>query len=111
MSPRRRILVLVRIVVLLSVSALPGCDGFWLDRYWRSGDYELLAVDVQGQMSLSVEVGTGGAIGIVGPTVFSVGADDHYIVVKQHPATDKFGHFDRNVTNYFIVTRVKRPWR
>jgi hypothetical protein len=42
----------------------------------------------------------------VAPTVFALGADDHYIVVKQHPSTDHFGHFDQTVTHYFIVTRI-----
>jgi hypothetical protein len=97
----------VRRVILISAMALlVDCGGLSLDTYWRSGDYLLIAVDVKGQMSLSVDLENGGAIGIVGPTVFSLGANDQYIAVKQHPATDQFGHFDRRVTNYFIVTRI-----
>jgi hypothetical protein len=57
-------------------------------------------------MMLAVDLHNGGSIGIVGPTVFALGADDHYIVVKQHPAKDGFGHFDQAVTDYFIVTRL-----
>jgi hypothetical protein len=38
--------------------------------------------------------------------VFALGADDHYIVVKQHPAKDSFGNFDQTVTHYYIVTRI-----
>jgi hypothetical protein len=74
-----------------------------------SGDYELIAVDVKGQMDLSVDLGNGGAIGVVGPTVFSLGANDKYIVVKQHPAKDGFGAYDRSVTNYYVVTRLSGP--
>jgi hypothetical protein len=57
-------------------------------------------------MMLAVDLHNGGSIGIVGPTVFALGADDHYIVVKQHPAKDSFGNFDHTVTHYFIVTRI-----
>jgi hypothetical protein len=93
-------------ILTLAAATLGGCDALRLDTYWHSGDYELLAIDVKGQMSLSVDLGNGGAIGIVGPTVFSIGSDKRYVVVKQHPAKDQFGNFDRNVTNYFVVARM-----
>jgi hypothetical protein len=100
-------IVIARLLIVLgALAALPACDALSLDTYWRSGDYRLIAVDTKGQMNLAVYVGNGGAVGIVGPTVFSLGADERYIVVKQHPATNQFGAFDRNVTNYFIVTRM-----
>jgi hypothetical protein len=92
--------------ILVFVSTLTGCDALSPDTYWSSGDYELIAIDVKGQMMLAVDLHNGGSIGIVGPTVFALGADDHYIVVKQHPAKDGFGHFDQAVTDYFIVTRL-----
>lgn len=57
-------------------------------------------------MGLSVDLHNGGALGLVGPTVFALGANDKYIVVRQHPATNQFGEFDRSVTNYFIVARL-----
>jgi hypothetical protein len=105
-----RVCLVVYICILSSVAALlSGCDDLWLDTYWRSGKYVLMAVDTPGQMFLGIDQGNGAAVGIVGPTVFSVGADDRYIVVKQHPATDLFGRFDRSVTNYFIVDRAVVP--
>jgi hypothetical protein len=58
-------------------------------------------------MDLSVDLHNGGAIALVGPTVFSLGANNQYIVVKQHPATDHFGSFNRNVTNFFLVIRLR----
>ncbi len=100
----------VRRMILVGAAALlANCDDWSMDSYWHSEDYLLIAVDTKGQMNLSVDVGNGGAVGIVGPTVFSLGADDKYIVVKQHPAMDHFGHFDRTVTNYFVVTRMSGP--
>lgn len=94
------------ILIISAVSILAGCDALSPDTYWSSGDYELIAVDTKGQMMLAVDLHNGGSIGIVGATVFALGADDHYIVVKQHPAKDAFGHFDQDVTHYFIVTRL-----
>jgi hypothetical protein len=92
-----------------AAAVLLGCNGLSPDTYWRSGDYELIAIDVKGQMDLSVDVGNGDAIAVVGPTVFSLGANDKYIVVKQHPAKDGFGAYDRSVTNYYVVTRLAGP--
>ena len=71
-------------IALLVAVLLVGCDGLWLDTYWRSEKYVLIAVDARGQMSLSVDIGNGMSVGLVGPTVFSIGADDTHIVVKQH---------------------------
>jgi hypothetical protein len=86
---------------------IAGCDGLWLDTHWRSEKYVLIAVDARGQMNLSFDLGNGTAVGLVGPTVFAVGADDKHIVVKQHPSRDPFGSsFDRSTTHYFVVART-----
>jgi hypothetical protein len=94
------------ILIIAAVSFLTACDALSPDTYWSSGDYELIAIDTKGQMMLAVDLHNGGSIGIVGPTVFALGADDQHIVIKQHPSTDHFGHFDQTVTHYFIVTRI-----
>jgi hypothetical protein len=94
------------ILIIAAVTILTGCDALSPDTYWSSGDYELVAIDTKGQMMLAVDLHNGGSIGIVGPTVFALGADDHYIGVKQHPAKDSFGNFDQTVTHYYIVTRI-----
>jgi len=82
-----------------------GCNEYALDTEWRSGNYRLIAIDTRGQMSLidtSDKVWEG-----VGPTVFSIGADDKFIVLAQHPSTNAFGEFNRSVTHYFIVDRTR----
>jgi len=95
------------VISALAAVLLVGCNGLWLDTYWRSEKYVLLAVDARGQMNLAFDLGNGTAVGLVGPTVFSVGADDKHIVVKQHPSKDSFGSsFDRSATHYFIVART-----
>jgi hypothetical protein len=100
---------MTRTVVISSLVAVlvAGCDGLWLDTYWRSEKYVLVAVDARGQMNLSFDLGNGTALGLVGPTVFSIGADNKHIVVKQHPSRDPFGgSFDRSTTHYFVVART-----
>jgi hypothetical protein len=93
-------------LIITAVCSVSGCDALSPDTYWGSGDHELIAIDTKGQMMRGVDLHNGGSIGIVGPTVFALGADDHYIVVKQLPSTDRFGHFNLTVTHYFIVTRI-----
>ena len=93
-------------MLIIATSGFAACDALSPDTYWSSGDYELIAIDVKGQMMLAVDLHNSGSIGIVGPTVFALGADDQHIVVKQHPAKDNFGHFDRTITNYYLVTRL-----
>jgi hypothetical protein len=86
------------------------CDKLWPDTYWRSEKYVLLAVDAKSQMSLSFDTNDGSALGLVGPTVFAIGADEKYIVLKQHPAIDPHASaFNRSVTNYFIIERSQSP--
>jgi len=97
----------ISLLAVVVLALLMGCNGLWLDTYWRSEKYVLLAIDTPGQMSLSIDEGHGSALELVGPTVFSIGANDAYIVLKQHPSKNAFGDFDRSITNYFIVTRVK----
>lgn len=80
--------------------AVFGCDSFWLDCYWRSERYLLVAIDSKEQMSLIFDLGNGTGLGLVGPIVFAVGANDKHIVVKQHPSL-----YDKTLTNYFVVER------
>ena len=98
------------IILVFAITSLSGCDRMWPDAYWRSERYVLLAIDAKSQMSLSFDMNDGTALGLVDATVFAIGANDKYIIVKQHPAKDQFASsFDRAVTNYFIVERNHSP--
>ena len=102
----RRTVVACSFVALVLV----GCDGLWLDTYWRNDRYVLVAVDARGQMHLAFDLGKGTSLGLVGPTVFAIGADEKHIVLKQHPSSDSFGaSADRSTTRYFIVTKTTSP--
>lgn len=94
------------IVLVIASLCITGCNEYALDTEWRSGNYRLIAIDTLGQMSL-IDTSDRSWDGI-GPTVFSIGSDDRFIVVAQHPSTDAFGGFDRTVTRYFIVRRTTR---
>lgn len=81
---------------------LAGC--WWLDTYWSSDGYRLIAIDVKSQMCLIAD--QDGGRDLVGPTIFAVGSDKKHIVVQQHPAIDQWsGKIDRSITHYFVVER------
>ena len=88
---------------------LPRCDRRWPDVYWRSERYVAMEVDSSEQMHIAFDERDGTAMGLVDSTVFAVGADDRYIVVKQHPAKDAFSAGDRSLTNYFYIERTDSP--
>ena len=88
---------------------LAGCGWLDVDKYWCSERYELLAIDTKSQMNLAFDMKDGTALGLIGSTVFSIGADDKYIVVKQHPNTNGLSTFDHSVTKYFVVVRTQSP--
>jgi hypothetical protein len=91
-------------LVTAAMALLAACNDYALDTRWRSGDYRLIAIDAPGQMEL-INTRDKAWEG-VGPTVFSIGADDKLLVVARHPSTNAFGEFNRSVTEYFIVQRT-----
>jgi hypothetical protein len=68
-----------------------------------------MEVDSPEQMNLAFDTRDGITMGLVGPTIFAVGADDRYLVVKQHPAKDALHGGDRSQTNYFYIERTDSP--
>ena len=83
------------LLALCCISA--GCGLFDSGIVWRHGSYALMWIDVPDDMSLSYVAGKGAWSGRVEPRVFAVGANERYIVAKQHPDGNK------GITNYFIV--------
>jgi hypothetical protein len=74
-----------------------GCGLFDSGTVWRHGQYALIWIDLPDEVSLSYDVGNGGWTEKVNPRVFAVGANERYIVAKQHPGGNK------SITNYFII--------
>ena len=86
---------------IVSIFILLGCNGIQEEQL--VGRYYLTAMDyVDEGMNLSYVLESGDFIGVVNSTVFAVGYNDEYIIVKQHPR--KFPNPpDKSITNYFIV--------
>jgi hypothetical protein len=64
---------------------------------WQKGPYALSWIDDPDDVELTYDLGKGSRIGRVEATVFAVGADERYVVAKQHPRGNK------SITNYFII--------
>ena len=89
-----------KMLAYMVIGSLSGCGLFDSGVEWRDGPYELLWIDVSEQTSLNYDLDRdGGSLGLVDWTVFAVGSNDRYIVVKQHPQGNKA------MTNYFIVDK------
>jgi hypothetical protein len=94
----RAISSLIVLAALLALATLTGCGGADFAYEKRlSGKYGLVAVDVLEQMSVSEMLPNGDAVGVINETVFAVGWDKQFVIVKQHPSGDK------SITNHFIL--------
>ena len=85
--------------IVLFIYTITGCGGIGLalDKT-IIGRFHLIAVDVKEDVSLSYELDDGNFIGVVNQTVFAVGHNDKYIIVKQHPQ-----QLGKSITNYYVV--------
>jgi len=92
-----------KIFFIIVVFVLFGCNGFIIKKQVVK-DYYLTAPDVEEQLSLSYHTSNDGdSYGtIVGETVFAIGFNDKYIIVKQHPWTYP-NPPDTTQTNYYIL--------
>ena len=88
-----------RIVIVASLlTAGPtACSLFDSGTEWENSTYKLAWTDTSDNMSLSRKLPGGNTIGRVDATVYAIGANARYVVVKQHPGGD------RSKTLYFIV--------
>ena len=85
--------------IVTAATFLASCSPLWFDTYWRRERYVLIAIDTLSEMSLAFVTADETAAGLVGPTIFSIGADERYIVIKRHPSKDGMGDdSDRSVT-------------
>jgi hypothetical protein len=67
-------------------------------------NYYLGTIDyVEKNLSLYYKLQSGDYIGVVNPTVFAIGYNENYIIVKQHPGNWSDDIINKDVTNYYIV--------
>lgn len=102
---------------LLLVPLLQGC-GFVYERH-LTGNYYLIAVDTKEDMDVCYHPQKDDApyTGITGASVYAVGYDDDFILVKAYRAfRDSMGlslqRYDKNTTEYYIipVNNTQEAW-
>jgi len=90
----------VKLIYAFVLCAFISCKGVSEEQV--IGNYYLVAMDyVKEETSLSYKLEDGNSVGVVDKTVFAVGFNDNYIIVKQHPSNN------RTITNYYIVPIYK----
>jgi hypothetical protein len=86
-----------KIILLMVVCLCYSCQQPDVLRH-ITGDYFLIAADVEEQLTLSCQLTSGSTYShIIESTVFAIGYDENYIIAKQHPK-DLI-----DITNYFIL--------
>jgi len=86
--------------LFVALILLQGCVGVSEEKV--VGRYYLVAVDyMKEETSLNFQLDDNSSYGVVKETVFAVGYNDNYIIVKQHPSNN------RDITNYYIVALCK----
>lgn len=87
------------LILILSVF-FTSCVGSVVFEQKLSGNYELSANDHMSGMSIYVTDG-GYQIGLINATVYSVGFNKDFIIVKQHPYENDI--INKTITNYYII--------
>ena len=105
MSRSVRFWLLAGVALLLVLASWMFFLHLWNDTYWCDEKYCLVAAEGLGQMNLSFEDDDYFSE-LVGPTIYAIGTDERYLVLKQHPGKGESGAFDRTVTNFYIVERT-----
>lgn len=87
-------------LILILSAVFTSCIGNVVYEQKLSGNYELSANDHMSGMSI---YGTddGYQIGVINATVFSVGFNEDFIIVKQHPYENDL--INKTITNYYII--------
>ena len=102
-----RKVILYIIAFILFVWGLSRCHSFALEEE-ITGNYYLTAPDAgeQCRLSYNEDDGSPNYGDIISETVFAVGFNDNYMIVKQHPTI--LNNFeDKTITNYYILPLKK----
>ena len=90
-----------KLICLFVCLSLSGCQYFAIEEK-IFGKYYLVAADEGDQCALSYhENDRDNYSHIVGATVFAVGFNENYMIIKQHPRTWPYPH--ENVTYFYIL--------
>ncbi len=91
------------IVYAFALFCLTGCQDLAVKKN-VIGNYYLTAADVPDGTCLSYHTSKDDPIysWLIGPTVFAVGYNNDFMIIKQHPSTFPYAP-DKKVTNYYIL--------
>jgi hypothetical protein len=84
----------------LTIALMSSCGLFDSGTNWRSGQFEVLWIDVDSQSSLVYRLDGSSSIGIVGPCVFAAGANVEFVAVEQMPPDRREG------IKYFVISKA-----
>ena len=89
-----------KIYFILIVYILIGC-GFIYNKNIKN-NYYLVATDIIEDIGLTYKESQDTYVDIINAAVFAAGANENFIIAKQHPC--KFGDTpNKKITNYFII--------
>lgn len=90
------------ITCMMILSTFLGCHNFVIEEK-LVGNYYLVASDEEYGCNLAFKENKDQDFGtLISPTVFAVGYNDDYMIVKQHPRTFP-NPPDKSITNYYIL--------
>jgi hypothetical protein len=81
---------------------IPSCIGVAYHKKLND-NYYLSAMDIKEEMEIDYKNEDDYMFSVVTPTVFAVGKNRDFIIVKQHPR-DTLGRIHKNIINYFIIS-------
>ena len=91
----------MKYIKLFVITLLTSCNGISVEHL--TDNYYLTKMDYEANnRSLSYKLGKGSYLGVVNATIFAVGYNDDFIIVKQHPRSFP-NPPDTNMTNYYVV--------
>ena len=90
-----------RIILFLLLPIFSGCQ-YGMHKEKITDKYFLTYEDNESDLSLSYDLDDGTYIGVVNNTIFAVGYNSNFIIVKNHPFVEP-DSINRTVTNYYIV--------
>lgn len=89
-----------KLVLLVLGLLILGCYDVGYHKKLNDG-YYISAIDIKENMSIGFKDGKYG-IGIISPTVFAVGQNEKFIIVKQRPKKG-LNSMQNDTTNYYII--------
>lgn len=90
----------IKIILVLIVYFILSCDSPPYEKNINES-YQLSTINGMENMTLFVN-DNGAYVGVVGPTIFAIGYNEDFIILKQHP-TENGSYPNKSITAYYII--------